>query len=440
MTYLTTPRYGGHPSSIKILQGLVAAAARPGRTPHAVRIAIDGDSRSTCPGGQGNQTVALLVYESWKVFGNVPASQALKVANSTGAVGAASTGSALAGTFANGDTPTNRFPYAAEPVYATRRASNGYGFLLNANHRLDTVDASITEIDRTNIEYMKRLGLKWNAMIPYVSSQGANLQVSFLKYTSGTTNYFGGSLGPNQVVSVAAAQSGSNDWLNLTGPFDWGASAPDASNLSSLYGLIQLRSNSSTEMVEVGPAWFTSSDTRGLEWHSFAAGGTKMADQQADRPNSGAFATRFDPDIWYIALGANDIGVGLTAAQFQANAQAKIDWRLSSNPNSLIVLIGDYDKSSPGNTTEWDQYPDVLYALSQIAANRAVFVNRRRILEEATGGLFNRASGSFLTYCPDGVHPSLTAARLIAKNDLAALMAMGMPPSKSGLSLGCGIC
>lgn len=436
MTYLTTPRYGGHANSLKILQSLILQARRGNRTPHAVRIAIDGDSRSTAPGGFGNQVVAMLVYESWKVFGNIPASQILKVANSSGAIGAASTGATTSGTNAIGDALANRFPYSADPANNSRRASNSYGFLQNMNHRLDGVDAALTEIDRTSIEYINRTGLRWNAMIPYVSTQGANLQVNFLRNTTGATSYFGGSLGATQVVNIAAAQSASNDWLNLSGPFNWGGFTPNSGNLSSLYGLMELRSNSGTEMVEVGPAWFTSSDTRGFEWHSFSEGGKKMPDQQVDRPNSGPFATRFDPDIWYIALGANDTGQGVTAAQFSADAQAKINWRLSMNPGAICVLIADYDTNSTTNGAEWANYADVLYSLSQVSANRSVFINRRRILEEATGGLFNRSSGSFGTYCPDGVHPSVTAARLIAKNDLAALLAMGSTAVISRPNLG----
>lgn len=439
MTYLTTPRYGGHPANLKILQSLVAAAARPGRTPHAVRIAIDGDSRSTSPGGLGVFAVPLLAYESWKIFGNTPASQILKVANNNGGVGSASTGASISGTTAAGDTPVNRFGYAMDPANATRRASNGFGFLMHLNHRMDSLDPSLTEIDRTGTEYIKRVGLRWNAMIPYVSTQGANLQVSFLKNTAGVTNYFGGSLGSDQVVNIAAAQSAANDWLNLSGTFDWGAFTPTPANLSSLYGQMQFRSNSSTEMVEVGPAWFTSSDTRGFEWHTFSMSGKKMADHQVERPNSDAFATRFDPDIWYIACGANDGGTGVSSANFQADAQAKINWRLSTNPNALIVLISDYDRLSLTNPSEFDLYSDVLYSLSQIESNRTVFINRRRILEEVTGGGFNRNSASFATYVPDGVHAGVVGSRLVAKYDLAALMAMGKPAAKSGLGLNIGL-
>ncbi|MBY0261878.1 MAG: SGNH/GDSL hydrolase family protein [Phycisphaerales bacterium] len=440
MTYLTTPRYGGHANSIKILQSLILQARRGNRSPHAVRVVVDGDSRSATPGGFGYNTIPLLAYEFYKVFGNMPASQILPIAsagNGANPVGASSTGAA-SGTNAVGDTLQTRYPYNTDPVNAARRAGDGLGFLVNLNHRLDFVSSEATEIERTSTEYIKRLGVRWNAMIPHVSTQGDNLEVSFLKNASATTNYYDpdSTLGPAQVINISAAKTANNLWLNLNGLLNWGAKVPTAGNLGTVYGQAQFRSASSSQMVEVGPVWFTSSDTRGFEFHTFSQGGKKMADQLLDRPNQAPFCTAFDPDIWYIALGTNDAGNGVSSAQFQADAQAKITARLASNPNALCVLIADYDRGSPTNGPDFDLYADVLYSLSLISSNRSVFINRRRLTEEATGGLWNRNSGSFTTYCPDSVHAGILGSRIAAKADASALLAMGSTAVISGPSLG----
>lgn len=439
MTYLTTPRFGGHPRSIQLLQHLMSEANRSNRTPHAVRCAIDGDSRMTVPGGAGQNAVDILAWESWKRFGNMPSSQLLRVASAGSGGGnilASSASGAFSGTHAPGDTATARFPYNAEPANDSRRASNDYGVIWNLNHRWDYRQSTLTEIDVASIEYIQRSTVRWNTIMPHTLNQHNQLLVTFLQAANATTFYFGSALGSPQVVDASATVANDSAWSVFSGALNWGASTPTPANLASLYGQITLKSNSASIMSEVGPVWFSSPNTRGIEWHSLSAGGKKMADAQLERGSQGDFCTAFDPDIWWIACGANDSGNGVTANQFKADCASKIAWRKDHNPNALFVLVAEYDRTAVTSTTEWNLYADKLYELAMDSANQAVFINRRRILEEVTGGLWNASSGSILTYVPDGVHPSDTAARLIGKYDIDSLFKMGAFSARSSLSVG----
>lgn len=440
MSYLTTPRYGGHSSSRSALATLLASAwttnlAKP------VRAIFDGDSQETFPGGAGSEFGFLMNYLAWKHYGNSPESQILGIT----AVGSGSPPAGWGvrtssnGAAAAGSTALGRFPYYMEPGTNSRytSSSNGWAYVLQHNG-LDGPSA-LTEIPRT-IEYIQRAGCSWKMLVPnLLGGQGPTLQWRNVQSTSGAASYFTTQTG-NGTISLAAANLANSGWTEVGAAYDFGGLPPSSSDIASNYAQVIVRSNGAYQ-IEAGPTWFLSQNTRGVTFHSLSAGGVQTERLFADRPNCGSFLTAFAPDLVVLACGANDIGRADSAATYGAAVQAKVSAYLALLPTATLVLAGDSDRTGVVSASEWNAYEDQLAAIAAISANRAVHINRRRILEEDYGWIVG--GSNFNSLCYDGVHYTTAGARAHAQIlwrsilDVAGVRAIF--PNRLSLSTGIGI-
>jgi lysophospholipase L1-like esterase len=283
--------------------------------------------------------------------------------------------------------------------------------------------ASCTEILDT-IEYVTRVGASVNVLVPHIAAQPAQLQLHYRHHSGSATgitqpNYYNSvagvtlSAGVVDNVSIAVAQTNANNWTLITRPFNWQATGPNSGNITTLGGSTTVRSQSVTP-AEIGPVWYTSVNTRGITFHSIAAGGRRAQDFLIDRPDCAPMLRVLAPDIVVIAYGANDSEQNFTAQQFGDAMRAKIRWwQQNVSTNLVFVLLSDPDRSITSNRAQWDLYPEQLHRIAEDATFNSVHVNRRRILEETNNWLFSFGP-AFNSALSDGVHYAIDGARRAA--------------------------
>lgn len=422
---VSSPFYGGAPASQALFRSIVQTAN--GTPAEAVRFAIDGDSQETCPGGQGIEYVTLLNYELWKHFRNVPETQIMGIGSYGGTPRAAvCMQGASNGGAAAGDTPTARYPYNMQPSANNRyntSVSQGQSAVLQAN-MLNTA-TSLTEIDRAT-EYLSRTGLKFNVLLPFISTQGDTLRIRHTLSSNGASNYFT-TTQLTETFDITSAQLDVNAWLKITTNYNFGSgNDPNSSNLLTQYPQCVVVSNNTTN-VEVGNYWFSSRNTRGIIVSSFCTGGLVTTNQFADRPDCLPFIQTYAPSVMVLACMANDAGSGggITAAQFKTNVINKINTYLAANPNFVFLLMSDPDRTSltAGQFTEFDAMPEKLREVANDPQYRAVFFDRKGIL--AAKYDWQRSSGTINSYLIDSVHYSTAGARLAAYETAYFIRAMG---------------
>lgn len=449
MSYLTTPRQGGHATSRAAVAAIMQAASSTS-LPRATRFWIDGDSQETSPGGQGNEFINLLNWRFWEHFGTSPESQLHNVSSSGSGAPFAPFGQRAASydAVAAGSTPTARYPYSFQPAVNNRYTAggpggsnnnNGIAAVLQAN--LLNIPSSLTEI-RRDLEYIKREGITYNALVPKLSNQGDSFYVRFTSSATGAPAFFNSNQG-SAVIDISAAISAANEWLQVSAPYQYGATPPTPANLATLYPQAVARSNNSSQ-VEIGAFWWSSTDKRGIVVHACAEGGKRTDQLFSERPDCAPFIAAFAPDVVVFACGTNDVIAGHSAATFKTNVLAKISAYRAAIPGIPVILLGDADCvgfSAPARA-EFDNYPDKLQEIADDPANLAVYVNRRRILEEHYGWVYTNPNFSTL-FAPDGYHYNTSGARMAAYVTYDALLELGQikrsgGPSSIAIGLGLG--
>lgn len=448
MSYLTTPRLGGHPTSRAAIEAIMQSASSTSLS-RAKRFWCDGDSQETSPGGQGNEAINLLNWRLWEHFGNAPESQLHNVSSSGGGAPFAPFGQRAASfdAVAAGSTPTARYPFSFQPAANNRYTAgggsgtnnnNGVSSVLQAN--LLNVPSALTEI-RRDIEYIKRDGITYNALVPKLSNQGDSFYVRFSSTSNGSPAFFNSNQG-SAVVDISAAVAAVNEWLQVSAAYQYGATPPTPANLATLYPQAVARSNN-TSQVEIGAFWWSSTDKRGIVVHACAEGGKRTDSLFSERPDCAPFIAAFNPDVVLFACGTNDVIAGHSAATFKTNVLAKMAAYRAAIPSIPFILLGDADcvGFSAPTRAEFDLYPDKLQEIADDPANLAVYVNRRRILEERYGWVYTNPSFSTL-FCPDGYHYNTSGARMIAYETFDALLELGQIKRTGGpgaVTLGMGL-
>jgi hypothetical protein len=393
----------------------------------------DGDSQETSPAGQGSEYNPLVAWELWRRYRNIPESQVYAV-GSTGGTPPACLGMKTARYLpvAPGDMPVSAYPYYMQPAVDNKFnnvATTGPAFTLQ--HNLIGVNANLTEINR-NIEYIKRENVKFRMLFPMRLTQGTLAHYRCSLVSDGSNNFFV----PDQLANTFVTDDLQVDAFafgeyGIT--YSFGGTTPTPANINTVYAQVIVRSGDANP-IEVGPCYFQSNDRRGISYSMWSEGGRRTQDLFTDRPNCGGFIQAWSPDIIRLKTGANDGAQGFTAAQYKTNMLAKIATYQSLLPTAVFILESDADRTglTAPQRTEFDNYADVLAEIAADPANRAVFINVRRLLHERHQWF--AGSGTITSYIPDGVHYSTAGARLVANSSIIGLFdATKLRPVKSSV-------
>lgn len=430
--YETYPYYGGASESVGLFRTVMKRAA--GTPDRAVRFLYDGDSQETSPGGQGNLYVPLVLHRFWLHFGNIPESQMMAPGFYSGAL--LQSAQAI-GALAMGSMPLERVPFRMAPggdgLLKNRYTAQtwlGAATLFQAN--LMNVPSELTEIDRT-IEYSEREGLSFHMLLPHLPNQATSFKVRFAQSpVSGVS--FGATTQSTAIVTMPELAEDANAWSELALPYDFGGFPPTPLNLLTAYPQVivsgdpAVRRGGPGAEVEPGPSWFSSGNTRGIAVSTISEGGQTVADQFNKHPDCLPFIAAYDPDVVLLACMVNDaaLGYGISAEEFQLHLKAKIDSYLLAKPDLVFVLLGDPDTANGAmpepNFVEFDAMGSKVRELALDPANRAIFIDRKLLLDAHRGWhRENAASSAFLI---DQFHYNLVGARAVAEEDVSAMLTM----------------
>jgi hypothetical protein len=422
------PYFGGANESVALFRSVMERAE--GSPDRAVRFLYDGDSQETSPGGQGYLYVPSIAYRFWTWFGNIPESQVMAPGNYPGAIMQAAF---TAGGVAYGAMPLTRFPFHMAPggdgQLKNRLVADPWlGFAVVFQANLMGVSGELSEIDRTH-SYSERDGLLFHMLLPHVATQGSSLQMRFALAPTSSVSY-GATKQATKTVSVPGLAEDANAWSELVTPYDFGGVAPSGDNLMTSYPQVIIAGDPAipTMQVEVGPVWFSSQNTRGIAISTVSDGGQTTTGQFNLHPDCLPFLQAYAPDVVLLACCVNDAaqGVGVSAEVYKKHVEAKIASYLLANPELVFVLMSDPDTGptsmEPPNFVQFDLMGDKLRELALVPANRAVFIDRKRLLDMKVGWHREQnASGAFLL---DGIHYNLEGARRAAQEDVNAMLTM----------------
>jgi hypothetical protein len=135
----------------------------------------------------------------------------------------------------------------------------------------------------------------------------------------------------------------------------------------------------------------------------------------------GAILGAIEPNVAFLAYGANDFGHGITPVQFRDDTIALISFvRASTSPDLPIILLAEADRSfagcPAGSAENFDQLPGVLHAVAQSVPN--VCAVNGRLLTAQIG--WSR-DGDLSIFLADSVHYNALGARLKAQLEIDAL-------------------
>jgi lysophospholipase L1-like esterase len=388
-----------------------------GRT---VRLGLFGDSQETMPGGAGNNYVARLGAELFKVYGNVPETQ---LSLSTAYGDQPGTAAFLLGGHTLNAAParvaSSRIP--AGLTLSSFRDRSTDTFPLIASLRPDAANAAGSLPAGT---YFK---------------SGSSIQAQIFaatNATSGEVHYeYAPSSGPNVNYFAPVASSGTTN-LGLASPVP--AIKSTTVTLPAVSGspypqLIVSGSDPSVSTDIVGVRYRSTVDTSGVVVDSLSAGGYTTSSYVANHGQSGPVVAALGFDAAILHYGTND-AASRSAEQFKSEQLALIQWIRDAvgDPQFKIVLAGD-PYTTHLNTAQMAQFNQFAGAQQSIADldPNVLVLNSRRMTEEMGWS----ANGTPDNYMVDGVHYSDAGAVLLASKEVAALVSVPEPSGVVGAAV-----
>lgn len=438
MAYYQLPYFSGHPVSIGDYRRLMMVDANNSTRSHAVRAPVDGDSQETAPGGAGEVSEVKFAVELAKFYNNnIPETAMMKVSSAIG-MGIRGAGFSPA---AAGNCATDRYPHNMDPGAYNRFASTAdTGYLMQMQPNLHACAAALTEVPRTTIEFVKRLGCRYHGLFPKLEADQTKLGIYAQMSVCATGDFAIASSGNPNVTQtdtathIADIYTDSNGFFHLEALFQFDV-PPGQPNLTTMYPQVQYRTTDA-DPLEVGVGWFSGGDTRGVATPSWSKGGVETDIQFTDRANLAGFLTAYDPDMIILRCGVNDAMEPDSAATFKAAVLAKIAAYLAIKPTLIFVLVAEVDfyntAMTAGIRTAFDAYADQLHSIAQTAANRAVFLNLRRYCQDLDGWKYpSTAFSAYMTdETPAFVHYSTAGARVEGKRLAELTMLAAKPPAR----------
>jgi len=195
--------------------------------------------------------------------------------------------------------------------------------------------------------------------------------------------------GGSQIASGTTTMDLVSDTLSMksqtVGPFTFSSSA---------YLRFNCNGSSATACRFAGVRFRNRTDTTGISFTFFSAGGKKIEDLEIDHPDCGPFLRGLEFDFVLRPMGTNDAysGAGYTAAEWKAMVLADIAFirTILQRPDIPIIYpMDDYRLGgTAGQDAEYDQYPGVMDEIEQEVPN-VWGINVRRATQRGNFGPTN---------------------------------------------------
>lgn len=385
-----------------------------------VRGILLGDSQETCPYGLGAVYFPRLNYELFVRYGNTPETPLMGPTAHTGGGVPWAQWLLRNANPVPGVTASRLPPSALPPLLGAGKSTLANGSNINANqtfgaiymlqHRADNVDpgtllpGSQDFFERGDAVFMDIYGV--------TTRDGGDIVARVTPASTSTPSYF-----EPTVVTLTLGMGPESDADKVRrhriGPFAFGGLD---------YMQVELSGSHAHKFTEILGARFVSgADNRGWAITSFAAGGYQTQHYIQFHAESGPVLAALEPDVMFLAFGANDFGNGRTPAEFRANTLALIDFvRGAISPELPIILLADpdrvFDGTPPGSAANSDFLSGVLHDIATSVPN--VCAVNGRLLTHQHGWTRH---GDLSTFLSDTVHYNPFGARLKAQLEIDAL-------------------
>jgi lysophospholipase L1-like esterase len=169
----------------------------------------------------------------------------------------------------------------------------------------------------------------------------------------------------------------------------------------------------------IAARFVSSTNSRGMTVSTASAGGYRVDSFLTQHAESGPLVAAMDPNVVFLSLGANDIGISVTPEQHKASVRSLIEWlRFWIDADLPIVLLSDPARTqiSPSQQSLFDRYPGAHYELAQ--EMHGVCSVNSRLLTEREGWTVSTVP----LFCRDQVHYNTRGASTKARVEIEALM------------------
>jgi lysophospholipase L1-like esterase len=385
-----------------------------------VRVAWMGDSQETSPSGAGAAYIPRLGYEFFLRYGNVPETQ---LSNPV--------------TYSKEYPPTEfllqgstqeREPSRQPPTYLPPGLSAA-GFRTQARHGLPYLTQLLHDGQGTGAQlrpnpYFKTAGAVAAQVFAFANPAGSGeVRWEAKPQWEGRLNYF---VNTSTSGVTTMGLSGASGVRSQTLALPLTAGNPYQQVM--LYG-----TNDDVPTDILGVRFRSMVDPTGVAVQDLAEGGYRTSSYLERHGNSGQVFTALDFDAAVLHYGANDAGLGVTAAQFKADQQALIDavrsW--AGDAQFKVILAGDpYRSDLPAAAlAEFDRYAGAQKSIADADPNVMV-LNSRRLTHDIGWG----PGAGPDRWLGDGVHYTATGARALAAREVIALMGESTLPGDVNLS------
>lgn len=385
-----------------------------------IRGLIFGDSQETCPYGRGSVYVPRLNYELFVRYGNTPETPLMGPTAHTGG-GAPWAQWLVRNANVGPGLTSSRLPSAAIPPFLGAGKStltNGsnindnqiYGGLYVLQLRAEDADPGtllpgarefLTRSDAVYIDVFGATNVSSGEVVARISPSNSPAPNYFQPTVSITT------------LSMGLESNTSEIRRQRIGPLNF-------NNLE--YMQVELFGSLAHKYTDIIGARFVNGvDDRGWAISSLAAGGYQTQNFIGFHSDCGPVLAAFEPDVVFLAFGANDFGNGQIPTQFHANTLELIHFlRGAISPDLPVILLADPDRDFAGTPTGSAENSDFLSGvLCDIALNTpGVCAVNSRLLTHQHGWTRDSNLSEFLT---DSVHYNSAGARLKAQLEIDAL-------------------
>jgi hypothetical protein len=385
-----------------------------------VRIAVLGDSQETSPGGHGSVYIPRLNYEMWKHFGNVPETP-LEGCTFYGS-GSPWADWLLTGSCASPGPSASRLaanqilPNMSPGAFSTLNGGiniNGEDFGQLTLLQQNALDVDPGADIPSDVDYFNTSGTVKAEIFAATNASSGEIAYYAQPYTAGLPSYYApttlsGTLTLGLRSSTFAVTSGATPPLPYNG---------------NPYMALQIAGTDNQQLTDIlGLRYFNETFPQGVIIDTYSEGGYQTSSFLANNGDAGAIFQALDFQAVILHYGANDIGAGLSAQQFQSEQEALISLVRSwvQNPDFPVILIADVYRTGLTDSlqSQFDQYVGAQLTIAQADPNVMV-INSRRLMD---GLGWNATSGQSATFLVDGLHYTAYGGQVLASSEVAALM------------------
>lgn len=384
-----------------------------------VRAIMLGDSQETCPAGLGAIYMPRLNYELFLRYGNVPETPLSGPRAHNG--GAPWADFLIRNSNAGPGLTTSRLnPQALPPLLAAGKSSAVNGNNVNGNQwygGLYLLQHDAAHVDPGTLlagmaEYFKRGDGVYMDILAATNVSSGEISVRVTPNTVSSPSYYQPTIN-SFMLDLDLEQETPAIRRARIGPLSFGGRP---------FMQVELSGSDPGKFTDIIGARFVSSvDDRGWAISSFASGGYQTQFILESHGQCGHILAALEPNVAFLAFGANDFGLGQTPEQFHQNTLALIAFLRANIGESLpIILLADADRSFDGlpatRGDNLDLQSGVLHAIAQSIPG--VCAVNSRLLTHQQGWT---RSGDLATFMADGVHYTPFGARFKAALEIEAL-------------------